>query len=87
LIKTNSQKKGDSIMQLAKWDPFREMEDVFSRYAKALRWPHKGSQDLMESGDWAPSVDILETEKEFVIKAEIPGVSKDDVKISVDMAR
>ncbi|MEX1301744.1 MAG: Hsp20/alpha crystallin family protein [Desulfotignum sp.] len=38
----------------------------------------------MESGDWAPSVDILETEKEFVIKAEIPGVSKDDVKISVD---
>jgi HSP20 family protein len=84
LIKTNSQKKGDSIMQLAKWDPFREMEDVFGRYAKALRWPHKGSQDLMESGDWAPSVDILETEKEFVIKAEIPGVSKDDVKISVD---
>lgn len=33
---------------------------------------------------WAPRVDIAETEKEFIIKAEIPEVKKEEVKISVD---
>ena len=38
----------------------------------------------MTAGDWAPRVDIAETETEFVIKAEIPEVKKEDVKISVE---
>ena len=71
-------------MQLTKWDPFRQMEDVFDRYSKALSWPRLGGQEIMTGGDWAPRVDISETEKEFTIKAEIPDVKKDEVKISVD---
>lgn len=71
-------------MQLTKWDPFREMEDVFDRYSKALSWPRLGGQEIMNRGDWAPRVDISETEKEFIIKAEIPEVKKEEVKISVD---
>ena len=38
----------------------------------------------MTSGDWSPHVDIVENENEFVIKAEIPEVKKEDVKVSVD---
>jgi len=75
---------GGIIMQLTKWDPFREMEDVFDRYSKALTWPRLGGQEIMNRGDWAPRVDISETEKEFIIKAEIPDVKKEEVKISVD---
>jgi HSP20 family molecular chaperone IbpA len=30
----------------------------------------RGSQEVMATGDWAPRVDIAETDKEFVIKAE-----------------
>lgn len=71
-------------MQLTKWDPFREMEDVFDRYSKALSWPRLGASEIMTGGDWAPRVDIAETEKEFIIKAEIPEVKKEEVKISVD---
>ena len=71
-------------MQLTKWDPFREMEDVFDRYSKALSWPRLGGSEIMTGGDWAPRVDIAETEKEFIIKAEIPEVKKEEVKISVD---
>lgn len=71
-------------MQLAKWDGFREMEDMFDRYARALSWPRRGSQEIMATGDWAPRVDIAETDKEFSIKAEIPDVKKEDVKISVE---
>jgi HSP20 family protein len=38
----------------------------------------------MTTGDWAPRVDIAETDKEFSIRAEIPEVKKEDVKVTVD---
>ena len=34
--------------------------------------------------DWAPSVDISENNEEFMIKAELPGVNKEDVKVAVE---
>ncbi|KPK35097.1 MAG: heat-shock protein [Nitrospira bacterium SG8_35_1] len=71
-------------MQLTKWDPFREMEDVFDRYSKTLSWPRFGRQEVMTRGDWIPRVDITETDKEFIIKADLPEVKKEEVKISVD---
>ena len=71
-------------MKLTKWDPFREMESVFDRYTRALSLPRSGSQEVMATGDWAPRVDIAETDKEFSIKAEIPEVKKEDVKVTID---
>ena len=71
-------------MSLIKWDPFREIENMFDRYTRAVGWPRSGSQEIMTTGDWSPRVDIAENDKEFVIKAEIPEVNKEDVKVSVD---
>ena len=71
-------------MPLIRWDPWREIEDMFERYNKAVGWPRSGGQEIMRTGDWSPRVDIAETEKEFVIKAEIPEVKKEDVKVTVD---
>lgn len=71
-------------MQLTKWDPFRELEDMFSRRTRALSWPGRGDQGLAAAGDWAPRVDIAETDTEFTIKAEIPDVNKEDVKVSIE---
>jgi HSP20 family protein len=71
-------------MSLIKWDPFREIENMFDRYTRAVGWPRSGSQEIMATGDWSPRVDIAENDKEFVIKAEIPEVKKEDVKVSVD---
>jgi HSP20 family protein len=73
-------------MVLVRWDPWREMEDIFDRYtrAKALGQPQAGSQEVIATGDWTPRVDIAETDKAFVIKAEIPEVKKEDVKVTVD---
>ena len=71
-------------MTLVRWDPWREIEDMFDRYTRAVGQPRTGSQDVVATGDWAPRVDISETDKEFVIKAEIPEVKKEDVKITVD---
>jgi HSP20 family protein len=33
--------------------------------------------------DWSPSVDVSETDKEYLIKVELPGVDKQDVKVSI----
>jgi HSP20 family protein len=34
--------------------------------------------------EWAPSVDIIEDEKEWLLKADLPEVMKDDVKVTVE---
>ncbi len=71
-------------MALIKWEPMREFEDLFDRYTRAMGWPANRGQELMTKGDWLPRVDISETDGEFVIKAEIPEVRKEDVKVGVD---
>ncbi len=72
-------------MALVKWDAWREMEDFFDRYMKsfgALRGG--GTHEPIAAGDWSPRVDIAETDGEFVVKAEIPEVRKEDVRVTVD---
>ena len=71
-------------MDIIKWHPVRGMENLFDQYAKSLSWPQLGNQEIMTTGDWTPRVDISETDKEFLIKAEIPEVNKEDVKVTVD---
>lgn len=71
-------------MSLIKWEPLREIEDMFDRYTRAMGWPSNRGQELISTGDWSPRVDITESDGEFVIKAEIPDVKKEDVKVSVE---
>lgn len=72
-------------MAIVKFDPWREIEDMFDRYTRAISFPRKSTTaEIATVADWSPQVDIAETPKEFTIKAEIPEVKKDDVKISID---
>lgn len=74
-------------MTLTRWIPFRDMEQMFDRFNRAIDTrptPRgEGSQESLTIADWAPSVDISETETEFRIKVELPGVEKQDVKVSI----
>jgi len=70
-------------MALLRRDSEQEMEDMLERYARALGQPRAGSQEVIATGDWVPRVNIAETEKAFEIKAEIPEVNKEDVKVTV----
>jgi len=63
---------------------YREIDDIMKRYTRALGQPHAGGQEVIAAGDWVPLVDITETDKEFVIKMEIPEVNKEDVKVTID---
>jgi HSP20 family protein len=72
---------------LTRWDPFKEMEDLQSRFTKIFGPPSgratNGDKELMTVAEWAPSVDISEDDKEWLVKADLPEVKKDDVKVTV----
>jgi HSP20 family protein len=71
-------------MSLIRWEPFTAMDDVFSRFPNLLgRWP-RVSANPEASLDWSPSVDISETGQEYLIRATLPAVKKEDVDITVD---
>ena len=68
-------------------DAFRELEDMSTRLNRLLtrQSSSSGTQDeSMAVAQWLPSVDIVEMNSEFQIRAEVPGVDKQDVKVSVD---
>jgi len=72
-------------MNLSVWDPFREMEVLLDRYGRSARKSLAKSDDkAFEIGDWMPVVDIDETDDAFIVKAELPGVEKDDVSVNID---
>lgn len=74
-------------MNLVRWDPFREFEDMSSQLNRMFARPAVGQTDGKETltvADWAPSVDISESETEYLIKAELPEVKKEDVKVSLE---
>jgi HSP20 family protein len=73
---------------LTRWDPFKEMDDLQNRFGKlfglAPARPAAGGQELMTLAEWAPSVDISEDNKEWLVKADLPEVKKEDVKVTVE---
>lgn len=70
-------------MALVKWEPIREIEDLFDRYTSKLGWPSL-SREAFSTTEWSPKVDITETDKEFTIKAELPEVRKEDIKVNIE---
>ena len=81
-------------MPLMRWDPFRELEETATTFNRLFDRPlltralpsfrgDMGEESLV-GVDWAPLVDIEETEKEFLIKAELPAVKKEDVKVALE---
>jgi HSP20 family protein len=70
-------------MTLIRWEPFRELDDVFARFSPLFgRVSDRGTNGA--DAPWTPAANISETESEYLIKAELPEVSKADVKVTVD---
>ena len=69
-------------MNIAPWHSLRNFDDFFSNLNQSIA--KRPAQEGMLSADWIPSVDIIENDDSFVIKAELPEVKKEDVKVSID---
>ncbi|KAA8982937.1 MULTISPECIES: Hsp20/alpha crystallin family protein [Gammaproteobacteria] len=73
---------------MTRWNPFAEFEDILDRYNRQMAGRDttpatNGNREILQKTDWAPSVDITENKDAFVITAELPGIRKEDVKVSV----
>lgn len=74
-------------MALVRWDPFRELEDMSERLNRMFARPAVRSgngKEALTVADWMPTVDISETDAEYLIKAELPEIKKEDVKVTVE---
>lgn len=71
-------------MEIVKWNPFRELEEIQRRLNRMFTdtAPRLGDEPFFVA-DWAPAVDIQETDNAFAVKVDLPDVKKDDIKVEM----
>jgi HSP20 family protein len=73
------------VMTLKRTNPLlSELSGVTGRLNRLFRGDDLEPDSFSGVGDWAPAVDILETDREMTIKAELPGIEAKDVSVSLD---
>jgi HSP20 family protein len=72
-------------MSIIRWEPFKEADEFFRGFSSPLfnRWLRTAGENGTAI-EWAPAADISETDKEYVVKAELPGVKREDVKVTLE---
>lgn len=66
-------------MSLIRWDPFSDIDTLFNRSLPRLTF-----KEAAGKLEWSPSADISETDAEFLIRAELPAVKKEDVQVLLE---
>ncbi len=67
---------------LSRWEPFRDMLSLRADMDRLFKSLFGGFPEERE-GFWAPAMDIEEDNDNIMVKAEIPGMKKEDIKVSV----
>jgi HSP20 family protein len=77
-------------MNLMRYEPtsapfFREMEEMSDRLNRLFGTSTRpNGKEMLTVADWAPVVDIQETDQEYLVKAELPEIKKEDLKVTVE---
>ena len=69
-------------MNTIKWSPFGD--DLPERYSRLLGSPWRHFELLDRDMTWKPTADIIEREDEYLIKAELPEVKREDVDVTIE---
>jgi len=79
-------------MALVRFDPFRDLRTVqdridrlFNEAVTARRTGEIEEEPLRAS--WLPAVDVHENEHEITLRAELPGMTEDDIELTIDKGR
>ena len=67
-------------MGLIKWEPLSEIEVIMDR---AMGWPMPRLGAGLAMGEWGPRVDISESDGTYLFKADLPGMNKQDVSVTL----
>ena len=71
-------------MRMTRWDPFRELEEVSARLGRMFPARMPAEDEAGTFADWAPAVDVQETDSEYLVKADLPDVKLEDVKVAIE---
>ncbi|NBR84219.1 MAG: Hsp20/alpha crystallin family protein [Verrucomicrobia bacterium] len=71
------------MTSVTQWNPFREMQELQNRLSSLSDWRPTRNGNHAEI-QWAPLVDVIETTDEFVIRADLPGMHKNDVSVTLE---
>ncbi|HUN24668.1 MAG TPA: Hsp20/alpha crystallin family protein [Steroidobacteraceae bacterium] len=74
-------------MALVRWDPFSDIDTLFNRTMPRMlaTWSRAAlPAEAADRAEWSLSTDISETDTEYLIRAELPAVRKEDVKVTVE---
>jgi HSP20 family protein len=72
---------------MVRFEPYRELASMQDRINRIFgdAFHRRYDDDVMQRGDWMPPVDIFENDQqEIVLRAELPGVEKDQIDIRVE---
>jgi len=73
-------------MTIVKWDPFRNVAALQDRINRIFDESFSRTADVdddISMSAWKPSVDIYETDEAIILKAELPGINKEDVSVEI----
>jgi HSP20 family protein len=73
-------------MALAQWIPMPDLmrlREEMNRLTPQFLGGGSGEEGIWGQGTWTPPVDIYETQDAYVLEAELPGFTKDDVEIEL----
>ena len=79
----------NTLNKVTTWNPLREMEQAQNRLNRIFSggFPNRiGSGEIpsMAVADWSPEVDISEDDQGYLLKADLPEMKKDDVRVTVE---
>ena len=72
-------------MALIRWEPARELQSIqheVNRLFGSFLDPHAGVE--IGARRWLPAVDLVEEGDHYVLRADVPGVSQDDLKVELE---
>ena len=78
----------NTLNKVITWNPLREMEQAQNRFNPFMGgFPNRmgsGEIDSLGVADWSPDVDISEDDRGYLLKADLPEMKKDDVRVTVE---
>jgi HSP20 family protein len=69
-------------MALVRWEPMRELDSLQSEVNRVFD-AFFGNGSETRARRWVPAMDLVETDEHLVLRADLPGLERDDVSIEV----
>ena len=73
-------------MAVVRWDPFRDLNALQDRMNRLFDDTSRTwrTDEPAATTTWSPAVDIFETQGEIVVKAELPGMDRNDITLNLE---